>query len=320
LRPTPRLTVGDVLDKTIHGDVDLVLDYLPEGFVDLVFVDPPYNLDKVFNSTSFKAKKDREYTDWLEGWLGRIVRLLKPSSSIYICGDWRSSSAIFDVASRHFKVRNRITWEREKGRGAKSNWKNCSEDIWFCTMSDDYYFNVDAVMSKRQVIAPYRDSDGNPRDWQDETDGKFRLSHPSNLWTDMTVQFWSMPENTEHPTQKPEKLVAKVILASSRQGDVVLDPFLGSGTTSVVAQKLGLRYVGVDSDEYYCCRAEKRLEAADHDRSIQGYNDGVFWERNTAARKISKQCGELRARPGHTVSDSWLTGPAQAPITNLLRV
>jgi site-specific DNA-methyltransferase (adenine-specific) len=147
-------------------------------------------------------------------------------------------------------------------------------------MSKNYVFNVEAVKLKRQVIAPYTEN-GRPKDWEETGQGRFRLTHPSNLWTDLTVPFWSMPENTDHPTQKPEKLLAKIILASSNPGEVVLDPFLGSGTTSVVAKKLGRRYIGVEIDERYCCLAEKRLEMTEADRAIQGYADGVFWERNT---------------------------------------
>ncbi len=177
-------------------------------------------------------------------------------------------------------MRNRITWEREKGRGAKSNWKNASEDIWFCTMSNEYVFNVDAVKLKRRVIAPYTDK-GTPKDWEETKKGRFRLTHPSNLWTDLTIPFWSMPENTDHPTQKPEKLVAKIILASSKPAAVVLDPFLGSGTTSVVAKKLGRQYVGLEIDETFSCLAEKRLALAETDQRIQGYEAGVFWERNS---------------------------------------
>ena len=94
-----------------------------------------------------------------------------------------------------------------------------------------------------------------------------------------------MSENTAHPTQKPEKLIAKMILASSNIGDVIFDPFLGSGTTSVTAKKLGRRYIGIELDKTYCAWAEKRLEMADSDNSIQGYADGVFWERNTLSEQ-----------------------------------
>lgn len=280
-----KVNLEEITNKTIHQDIFTCMQYLPESFVDLLFIDPPYNLTKKFNSNKFKEMLTDEYEAWIDSWLNPLRKVLKPSASIYICGDWRSSSAIFRVMSRYFKVRNRITWEREKGRGARSNWKNCSEDIWFGTVSNRYTFNSDAVMLKRKVVAPYKDKDGKPKGWLKEEGGNYRLTYPSNFWDDITVPFWSMPENTEHPTQKPEKLLAKIILASSNEGDFVFDPFLGSGTTSVVAKKLGRKYCGVEIDEIYCCLAEKRLELAEHDRSIQGYVDGVFWERNSLSEQ-----------------------------------
>lgn len=275
------VSVKEIENKTICQNIFDVLDYLPDNFVDLVFVDPPYNLNKTFNLTSFKEMESDKYEKWLDSWVSKIIRILKPTASIYICGDWKSSGAIFNVVRKYFKIQNRITWEREKGRGAQTNWKNCSEDIWFCTLSNRYVFNVDNVKLKRKVLAPYRDAKGKPKDWKEDENGRYRITYPSNIWTDITVPFWSMPENTEHPTQKPEKLVAKIILASSNLGDMVFDPFLGSGTTSVVAKKLGRRYVGIEIDKYYCCLTEKRLEMAEKDRTIQGYSEGVFWERNT---------------------------------------
>jgi site-specific DNA-methyltransferase (adenine-specific) len=270
-----------VLDRTIEGDILCAAEYLPSAFVDLMVVDPPYNMNKRFNASAFTRRSSEDYARWMDTWLSKLVRCLKPAASIYICGDWKSSMAIEQVAQQYFTIRNRITWEREKGRGAKANWKNASEDIWFATMGDEYTFDLDAVKLKRRVRAPYRHENGEPKDWEHTEDGGFRLTHPSNLWTDLTVPFWSMPENTEHPTQKPEKLLAKIILASSRPGDVVLDPFAGSGTTSVVAKKLERRYVGVEIDETFACLAEKRLERASSDRSIQGMRDGVFFERNS---------------------------------------
>ena len=283
------VSVSDIENKTINQDIFEASDLLPNNFVDLVFADPPYNLNKAFNLTAFKAMESEKYEEWLDSWVKKIIRLLKPNASVYICGDWKSSGAIFNVASRYFYVQNRITFEREKGRGAKSNWKNCSEDIWFCTLSKEYYFDVEAVKMKRKVLAPYKNTEGKPKDWEDSEEGKFRITFPSNLWTDITVPFWSMPENTDHPTQKAEKLVAKIVLASSKLGDTVFDPFFGSGTTAVVAKKLGRKFVGVDIDELYCCLAEKRLEMAESDKTIQGYSDGVFWERNTLNEQTNVQ-------------------------------
>jgi site-specific DNA-methyltransferase (adenine-specific) len=97
-----------------------------------------------------------------------------------------------------------------------------------------------------------------------------------------------MSENTDHPTQKPEKLLAKIILASSNTDDIVFDPFLGSGTTAVVAKKLGRKFVGVEKDQYYCCLSCKRLDAAKLNNNIQGYSNGVFWERNTLRDQLKK--------------------------------
>jgi len=275
------VAVEAVLNKTICQDALEAIPSLPRNFVDLLFVDPPYNISKGWNTVKFKRLSQRKYTEWIDSWLARLLPVLKKTASVYLCGDWGSSAAIYEVARKYLRVRNRITWEREKGRGARSNWKNNSEDIWFCTVSDDYWFDVEAVKLKKRVMAPYTGANGLPKDWEQTEQGRCRLTYPSNIWTDITVPFWSMRENTDHPTQKPEKLLAKIMLASTKENDVVLDPFLGSGTTSVVAKKLGREYVGIEIDETYCCLAEKRLDLADQDPCIQGYLDGVFWERNS---------------------------------------
>ncbi len=289
-------SVASILNQTIHQSLFEVLPWLPDEFVDLLIVDPPYNRHKDFNGVAFKARSAQAYQDWLVTWIPHLPRLLKPTASIYMCCDWQSSNAIYEVFSQYFQVRNRITWEREKGRGAKRNWKNASEDIWFGTVSDDYTFNVEAVKLQRRVLAPYRDKAGQPKDWQETQQGKFRATHPSNLWTDISVPFWSMPENTDHPTQKPEKLLAKLILASSNPGDVVLDPFLGSGTTSVVAKKLGRHYVGIEQEGLYCCLAQKRLALATENSIIQGYAEGAFWERNVLSGAQSKAHSPIKDR------------------------
>lgn len=277
-------SVEDVKNKTICADLYNSFNYLPEEFVDLLIIDPPYNLNRKFNELKFASMSLENYTEYLDEWLSKLVKMLKPTATIYICGDWKTSTSIHLVGSKYFKVRNRITWERDKGRGASKNWKNNSEDIWYFTMSDRFTFNLDSVKMKRQVIAPYKNENNEPKDWEQTSEGNFRVTHPSNLWNDISIPFWSMPENTDHPTQKPEKLIAKLILASSNEGDFVFDPFLGSGTTSVVAKKLKRNYSGIELDNHYCCLAEKRLSLVDNDTNIQGYFDGFFWERNTLAK------------------------------------
>jgi site-specific DNA-methyltransferase (adenine-specific) len=283
-----KIAPEDVVNTVINQDIFQIINFLPHSFIDLLFIDPPYNISKNFHNRKFKGMEIEEYKDWMDSWLRKILHILRPTASVYICGDWRSSAVVHLLCDRYLTVRNRITFEREKGRGSKRNWKNNSEDIWFCTVSDDYYFNPEKVKMKRRVMAPYRE-EGKPKDWKKENNRDYRLTYPSNIWTDITIPFWSMKENTPHSTQKPEKLLAKVILASSKRGDTIFDPFAGVGTTGVVARKLERNFVMVEIEEEYCLYALKRLEFAEEDRSIQGYSNGIFWERNTRLPKKRKK-------------------------------
>ena len=272
------LTFADTL---VNGDLLDVLGLLPDSFADLVIADPPYNLSKRFGAESFSAMPDGRYEDYLRSWFRLVCSKLKPDGSLYLCGDWRSSSSLQKVMAEELTVMNRITWQREKGRGASANWKNGMEDIWYGVRDPEhYYFDLEAVKLKRRVLAPYRDN-GSPKDWEKTPDGPFRLTCPSNFWDDISVPFWSMPENTDHPAQKPEKLMAKLILASCPPGGVVFEPFAGSGSACVTAKKLGRHYVGVEIDRDYCLVAAKRLQMADADRRIQGYDGVHFKERNS---------------------------------------
>ncbi len=285
LKIEKEISLPEVLDKTLLGDTLKIMDFLPKAFVDLLIVDPPYNMEKNFGGNKFKKTTEEEYEEYTENWIKKVLPLLKKNASLYVCCDWESGMIIGNVLKKYFHIKNRITWQREKGRGAKGNWKNGMEDIWFATFGKDYTFNVDDVKIRRRVMAPYK-KDGAPKDWEETKDGNFRNTYPSNFWDDLSVPYWSMAENTPHPTQKPEKLLAKLILASSNEGDVIFDPFLGSGTTSVVAKKLKRHFIGIEKNEDYAAICEKRLEMADKDKTIQGYSDGVFWERNTKAQQL----------------------------------
>lgn len=267
-------------NSTVNGDALIALTKIQNNSIDLLVVDPPYNMNKTFHGKKFKKTGMEEYEEYTRNWLNAVMPKLKPTASVYVCCDWESSIVIGKVLCEYFTVRNRITWQREKGRGAKANWKNSMEDIFFATVSDDYVFNLNAVKQRKKVLAPYK-QDGAPKDWEQTDNGKYRNTCPSNFWDDISVPYWSMAENTAHPTQKPEKLIAKLILASTNVGDLVLDPFAGSLTTSVVAKKLGRKYIGIEQNPLYCAWGEYRLEQAEKDKTIQGYEDGVFYERNS---------------------------------------
>ena len=273
---------NEIKNKTINGDTFSVLKKIKNKFVDLMIVDPPYNLSKDYHGFKFNDKDDLSYEIYTKSWIEAVLPILKENASIYVCCDWKSSLIIGAVLSKYFNIQNRITWQREKGRGAKSNWKNGMEDIWFATVSNKYTFNLDKVKVRRKVIAPYR-KEGMPKDWIETEEGNFRDTCPSNFWDDISIPYWSMPENTDHPTQKPEKLIAKLILASSNENDFIFDPFLGSGTTSVVAKKLNRNYCGIEQNPTYCAWTESRLEKAKEDKTIQGFFNNIFWERNTLA-------------------------------------
>lgn len=268
-------------DMLVHGDFFNCVDSIPDEQFDLVIVDPPYNLAKDFHGNKFSSMKADDYEAYLRSWFCLVCDKMKSDGSLYMCGDWKCSSSMQRVISEKLTIVNRITWQREKGRGAKANWKNGMEDIWFAVKDPkNYYFDVDAVKVRRKVVAPYR-INGRPKDWEETESGNFRTTCPSNFWDDISVPFWSMPENTDHPTQKPEKLYAKLILASSKPGDRIFDPFMGSGTAAVVAKKLCRHFCGIEINREYCLWAAKRLLLADTNPHIQGYEDGVFWERNT---------------------------------------
>ncbi len=280
--------VETVLNKFIIGDCVKVMEKLPNKFVDLLIVDPPYNLAKDYHGNKFNRKSQDEYREYTVRWLEKVIPLLNDTASIYVCCDWKSSLVIGDVLHNYFRVQNRITWQREKGRGAKANWKNGMEDVWFATMGKSYTFNLDNVKIRKKVVAPYK-VDGKPKDWEETEAGNFRNTCPSNFWDDISIPYWSMPENTGHPTQKPEKLIAKMILASSNEGDIIFDPFAGSGTTAVTAKKLNRNFIVIEQNELYGAWAQKRLEMAEEDKNIQGYCDGVFWERNSLANQKKRK-------------------------------
>ena len=129
-------SADDVRDRLFCQDVFEALPKLPDQSVDLLFADPPYNLTKSFNDRKFKKISIDKYSEWLDSWLSLTLRILKPTASVYICGDWRSSTAIHRLGEKYFIPQNRLTWEREKGRGAQSYWKFCSEDIGFVTVRE----------------------------------------------------------------------------------------------------------------------------------------------------------------------------------------
>lgn len=269
-------------NSVICGDFFEINSQIPDKYVDLILLDPPYNITKKYGENIFKAMSDDEYFDYILKVFKHCLRVLKDDGTMYVCGDWKTSyiqrKALESLENECLcDVINRITWSRDKGRGSEKNWKNNIEDIYMVVKDkNNYTFNIDAVKMKKTVLAPYKDKNGNNKDWQDDGEGAYRMTCPSNIWFDITVPFWSMAENTDHPTQKSEKLYAKLILASSNKDDVIYEPFAGVFTGCVTAQKLGRNWLGIEYENEYCLIGQKRLCLAEINNTIQGYEDGVF--------------------------------------------
>ena len=249
--------------------------HIKDKTVNLFFCDPPYNILSGQEWDS-QWKNNEEFYAWTEEWIQLMYNQLKDDGSAYVCISWQHSHMFHMILEKvGFRIVNRITWKRDKGRGSKTNWKSMHEDIFLVTKGSRYTFNIDDVMVEKKVIAPYKDKDGNPKDWWVNDNGeKVRLTHPGNLWTDFSVPFWSSkevrsyaktkrtPDNTlqKHPTQKPKDLVKRCILASSNKNDLVVDYFLGSGTTLVVCNELGRKCIGFEVDEQYHKIIETRVK------------------------------------------------------------
>ncbi len=188
IRGVETIRAGFHDDMIVNADLFDCLDFIPDGYFDLIIIDPPYNLDKDFHGRKFAVMKTDAYEEFLRSWFYRVCDKLKPDGSLYMCGDWKCTSSMQRVIEERLTVVNRISWQREKGRGAKANWKNSMEDIWFAVKNPrDYYFDVDSVKMKRKVIAPYRE-DGRPKDWEETENGNFRITCPSNFWDDISVR------------------------------------------------------------------------------------------------------------------------------------
>jgi site-specific DNA-methyltransferase (adenine-specific) len=250
-------------------------NHLNENSVDLFFCDPPY-YKVVSDKWDNQWKTKDEYLHWVNQWVSLLYKHMKDHGSGYICTSWMFSGDYQRIIEENgFHIKNRITWKRDKGRGSKTNWKSMHEDIWFFTKNDKRYtFNISDVMVEKEVIAPYRDKNGNPKDWWVNEDGKkVRLTYPGNIWIDLCVPFWSSkevrsyaktkrtPDNLykKHPTQKPLDLVKRCIMASSNKDDLVCDMFAGSGTTGIASEQLGRNSILFEPNNEYCNIIKTRI-------------------------------------------------------------
>lgn len=251
--------------NTIHkGDCRIILNKeIPEESVDLIFADPPYNLsgnglkwegnktggDWFMVNEKWDQMTDDEYLKFTKEWIEACKRVLKPTGSIYIsCTYHNIGELIMVLKALGFTPRNIITWHKNNAMPSmtRRTFTHSCEYVLFFSKGKKWIFNYNDI----KKINPERAKDGSEKQMRD-------------LWIMPVVQGKERVRDktgrSAHPTQKPENLLERVILASSNKGDIVLDPFLGSGTTAVVAKCLGRKWIGIETEDKYIRVAEKRL-------------------------------------------------------------
>jgi site-specific DNA-methyltransferase (adenine-specific) len=247
------------------GDATRWLSQLENASVDLVFADPPYNIKKAEWDT---FESQQAYVDWSLGWIEQAARILKPTGTLYICGFSEILADLKLPASRFFKGCRWIVWHYKNKANLGSDWGRSHESILHFRKSEKFTFNTD------DVRIPYgKHTLKYPDHPQAETSQYGKNSDRKNeLWRphpkgakpcdvlEIPTTCNGMNEKTPHPTQKPEELLRQLVLAASNPGDLVIDPFLGSGTTAVVAQQLRRNWKGCDLSAEYCGWAAQRLE------------------------------------------------------------
>lgn len=258
--PTNFEVFGNNSHKIIYGDALLALEMeIEDESIDLIFTDPPYNIGKNFNGHKEKWPTEDAYLQWCYQWLDLCIRKLKPNGSFYVMTATQFMP-YFDIFLRNkVDILSRVVWSYDSsGVQAKKYYGSMYEPILFCVKDrNNYTFNADDILvdaktgSKRKLI-DYRKTI--PTVYSSE-------KIPGNVWEFPRVRY-RMDEYENHPTQKPIALLKRVIKASSKPGDIVLDPFSGTFTTSFVAKELGRKSIGIELQDEYVKIGLRRLELA----------------------------------------------------------
>lgn len=251
--------------QLIHGDALSYLPTLEDESVDLIFADPPYNIGKRFEDFHDHWPSEQAHIQWCQGWLDQCVRLLKPHGTLYLMCSTQSMPYLDIYLRARLTIQSRIIWRYDSsGAQAKTRFGSMYEPILMATKrAKGYTFNAQAIAveaptgAKRKLI-DYRKDPPQPYN---------TTKVPGNVWYFPRVRY-KMPEYQEHPTQKPEALLERIILASSDPDQLVLDPFSGTFTTGAVALRLGRRFIGIERHERYVTMGLERLKLA-HKPHIQ---------------------------------------------------
>lgn len=268
---TPKLFYTHPHGEIWYGDAVTWLKKLQAASVDLIFADPPYNIKKAEWDT---FESQQEYLTWSLKWIKEASRVLKPNGTLYICGFSEILADLKLPALRYFTGCRWLIWHYKNKANLGSDWGRSHESILHFRKSKRFTFNIDDVRISygnhtlkypdhpQAETSQYGKGKNKEHTWQPHPNG----AKPKDV-IEVPTTCNGMNEKTPHPTQKPEELIRKILLASSNPGDVVIDPFLGSGTTAVAAEQLQRKWKGCDSTIEYCQWASTRIELV-QDRSI----------------------------------------------------
>ena len=229
------------MDKVYLGDCIEIMKQIPDGKVDLVFADPPFNIGIKYDNYN-DSRSYESYYNWSEEWITQACRLLKPNGSIYIaiCDEFAAEiNIILKKQGLHF--RNWIVWYYTFGQSQRKKFNRAHTHIlYFTKHKSDFLFNDYEIRipSARQLV--YNDRRANPK-------GKI----PDDVWEFPRVCGTFKERIGNHPCQMPERLLERIIKASSNEEDLVLDPFGGTGTTAFVSKQLKRHYITMDISEIY---------------------------------------------------------------------
>jgi len=245
-----------------HGEcVDILRSrIIPDHSVDLIFADPPYNIGKQFGSFKDEWPSDVAYAEWCYTWLSLCLNKLKPTGSIYVMTSTQAMPYLDIWLRTRCTVLSRIVWHYDSsGMQARKYYGSMYEPILFCVNDPkNYTFNADDIEVEARTGAVRK-----LIDYRKPVPAPYKTTKiPGNAWYFPRVRY-RMPEYENHPSQKPESLLKRIIRASSNPGDVVLDPFAGAFTTSAVAQSLGRRSISIEQNHDYFKIGLRRLNIAD---------------------------------------------------------
>ncbi len=253
------------INQVFNEDVLSGIDRIPDGSIDLILTDPPYGLGKDYGNDSDK-QASREYLAWTERWIDAVLPKLKANGSLYIFLTWRYSPEIFVMLKQRMTMLNEIIWDRRVPSmgGSTRSFSSVHDTIGFFSKEKGYYFDLDAVR------IPYDAATKKARSRSIFVGAKWlELGYnPKDLWS-VSRLHKEDPERAEHPTQKPLEIIERMVLASCPPGGVILDPFMGSGTTAIAAKRCGRQFVGFELNAEYCQIIEERLASAEADLSTK---------------------------------------------------